>query len=50
MLHTLSAEDYIDPVTFLGGPISHSERKALLESINQYVPLKKMYKCLTTNN
>jgi hypothetical protein len=36
-----SAHDYIDPVTFVGGPITYKERVALLNEINQYAPLKR---------
>lgn len=31
--------DYVDPITFKGGPVQKEERKELLESIDMYVPL-----------
>ena len=39
-----SAEGYVDPITFEGGPVTHEERKRLLQSINQYVPYRKSAK------
>ena len=42
-----SADDYVGPITFEGGPVTHKERKRLLQSINQYVPYKKTAKSNT---
>jgi len=34
----------VDALTFEGGPITHAERKELLQSINQYVPRRRSAK------
>lgn len=39
-----SPDDYVDPLTFDGGPITHEQRKELLQSINQYVPRRRSAK------
>ena len=39
-----SADDYVDAVTFEGGPITFEERKTLLQSINQFVPRRRLTK------
>ena len=39
-----SADDYVDAITFEGGPITHEERKILLQSINQFTPRRRSSK------
>jgi hypothetical protein len=37
-----SVDDHFDPITLVGGPIDKKERQALLNEINQFVPLRKV--------
>ena len=37
-------DDFVDPLTFDCGPITHEQRKELLQSINQYVPRRRSAK------
>ncbi len=39
-----SPDDYVDSLTFESGPVTHEERKELLQSINQYVPRRRSAK------
>ena len=40
----------MDAITFDGGPITHEERKELLQSINQYIPRRRSAKNADTDN
>ena len=50
--YILSADDYVDPIIFEGGPMNFAERKAILETINKTdsIQTKKGKKQLQNKN